>query len=132
MKPTLSAILADLLASRIASNRVELSRGLNLQFKPATIQQPHDRLCCYRLEAEPSWRELAAVRRDLELLTATTAVLGDKFTFTGSDGRERVCFVFSWPPAHPPQQMELPLTGNGEPGFAAVRPPARQTYQEID
>lgn len=108
--PPLSQIIDDLINGRIPDNKFTLSRGLHLQYRPATLDNPTNRLCCYRVGTQgPSLGELSIIRRELETLQAIVPALGGEFEVTGSDKRTRRCRVFSWLPTTPPTQAELPL-----------------------
>lgn len=108
--PPLSQVIDDLINGRIADNKAQLSRGLRLQYRAATINNPLNRVCCYRIgQLPPSVAEFNIVRRELETLQTIRPTLGGEFQYEGSDGLVRTCRVFSWAPAERPTQAELPL-----------------------
>ncbi|MBX3058286.1 MAG: hypothetical protein KF770_17625 [Anaerolineae bacterium] len=108
--PPLTQILTDLINGRIEGNHYELSGHLHFRFRPASVETPEHRLCCYRYGPyRPSDSELATVRRHLETIQAIAPTLGDSFDHTDAYGRVRRCRVFAWPPANPPQQAILPI-----------------------
>lgn len=77
--------------------QVTLSRGLRLQYKGPDNYAESYRLMVYRVDWRPSDRELAIVRRQLEMLLPGRDIdLGREFEYQGSDGRSRICRVFSW------------------------------------
>jgi hypothetical protein len=110
MKPSLSKVLDDLINGRIPDNKVPLSGGLWLQYRAATVSNPLNRLCCYRIgSTPPSVPEFNTIRRELETLQAIRPTLGGQFQWTGTDNQVRTCRVFSWLPVERPTQAELPI-----------------------
>lgn len=104
--PTLSAVLSDLLAGRVAT--AKLGRGLMLQFHKAENAADTSRLLCYRINQPPSPTEADTVMKNLlPLLPTGTGVKKHKQkSYPGADGLPRVGVVLEWASA-PPVQASL-------------------------
>lgn len=111
-KPTLAAVLADLLDSRPMER--PLSGGLMFQFKEPDAEKPFYRLFCYRRgDTPPSTTEFGTVRRELEKLLPGKEIrlASGQFQYRATDSANRTGRVFTWLP-ETGRQLDMGLAGS--------------------
>lgn len=96
----MTELLIDVLRELVHGGKVyhEMSNGLRMQFKADVFEFGRTRLLCYRVQHDPTLREITDVRRTLELLlpSGTEIRLDPLFHYWATDSKARHCRVFSW------------------------------------